>query len=239
MLSIRRGNIFTSECATLVNAVNCVGVMGAGIALEFKFRYPVMFDRYEQQCRSGRLQIGKLWSYRPQPHEGRWSVLNFPTKKHWRHPSREEYLRQGLRNFVETWERRGITSIAFPLLGADRGGLDERRVVELMVGYLYRCELPVEIWRYDASADDDILPSIRARLEGLTDREIVDSGLMRRNQLAAVRRAFSHRGVHSLGQLAGCRGIGEGTLENLLKLRDAGAAGASGGEPGQQEMFGP
>lgn len=76
-------------------------------------------------------------------------VLNFPTKKHWKHPSRIEYIEQGLQKFVETYEERGIKSIAFPLLGCGNGGLDKDTVLKLMVQYLSECNIPVEIYMGD------------------------------------------------------------------------------------------
>ncbi len=84
-LAVIKGNIFTSQCNTLVNTVNCDGVMGAGIALEFKLRMPEMFEQYVRHCKAGRIDIGKLWIDQPPPgtREQRW-VLNFPTKIHWK-----------------------------------------------------------------------------------------------------------------------------------------------------------
>lgn len=85
-MTVTRGDLFGSEAQTLVNAVNCVGVMGKGIALEFKRRFPSMYDDYAQRCRRGEVRPG-----RPHLHRGsdRW-ILNFPTKDDWRRPSRLE-----------------------------------------------------------------------------------------------------------------------------------------------------
>src|SRR5690554_3048314 len=103
------GNIFSSDCQTLVNTINCVGIMGAGIALEYRLRYPEMYDRYVQLCSDSKIDIGKLWIYK----SDRW-ILNFPTKKHWKDPSRIEYLESGLEKFRDTYLNKGITSVAFP-----------------------------------------------------------------------------------------------------------------------------
>ncbi len=96
---VRKGNIFSSRCQTIVNTVNCVGIMGAGIALECRLRYPLMFDQYAKLCADAKLDIGQLWIYRAPE---RW-VLNFPTKKHWRYPSKVEYLHLGLQKFMQTY----------------------------------------------------------------------------------------------------------------------------------------
>ena len=124
------GNIFTSKHQTLVNTVNCVGVMGAGIAQEFKYRYPEMFEKYVTLCKMRQMQIGKLWIYEP-PDQSR-KILNFPTKNDWKHPSKYEYLIKGLERFLETYKEKDVRSIAFPLLGAQNGGLDPERVKSLM-----------------------------------------------------------------------------------------------------------
>jgi O-acetyl-ADP-ribose deacetylase (regulator of RNase III) len=120
--------------------------MGAGLALEFKARYPGMFRQYRVLCQCKKLDIGTLWIYRT---DERW-VMNFPTKKHWRNPSREEYLHAGLKKFRETYRAEGITSIAFPLLGARNGGLAPDHSLEIMTEYLKDCTIPVEIYRFAA-----------------------------------------------------------------------------------------
>lgn len=116
--NIKTGNIFASQSQTLVNTVNCDGVMGAGIALEFKLRLPEMFDRYAEHCRARRINIGSLWLYKPpaESREQRWA-LNFPTKRHWKYPSKVEYLEAGLEKFLESYQQKGIQSIAFPCWG--------------------------------------------------------------------------------------------------------------------------
>ena len=147
MVKIERGKtIFESTAQTLVNTINCVGVMGKGLALEFKNRYPAMFDKYKSFCDKGVFKPGVLWIYKAD--DGKW-VLNFPTKIDWRNPSKIEYLEEGLKKFVEIWKEKGITSIAFPLLGCTNGGLDPDVVIPLMEKYLNKCEgLDVTIY-YD------------------------------------------------------------------------------------------
>ena len=136
--------LFESSARVLVNTVNTVGVMGKGVALEFKKRFPEMHRLYRGHCKSGRLRIGKLWLYRTL---GRW-VLNFPTKAHWRNPSKIEYIRAGLTKFVTTYQDRGIDSISFPLLGCGNGGLDfDTQVRPLMERYLRSLPIPVYIHR--------------------------------------------------------------------------------------------
>ncbi|MBN1865787.1 macro domain-containing protein [Candidatus Sumerlaeota bacterium] len=149
-LKVVRGDIFSSQCQTLVNTVNCVGVMGAGLAHEFKRRYPGMFREYRQLCSMGKLEIGTLWIFRA---NDRW-VLNFPTKQHWRQRSREEYLHSGLKVFMEIYRLETIESIAFPLLGAQLGGLAPQRSWEIMESYLAHCTIPVEVYVHDVCPFD-------------------------------------------------------------------------------------
>lgn len=136
------GNIFDSNAQTLVNTVNCMGVMGKGLALQFKKRYPDMFVAYKKLCENQLLDIGKLWLYKT---ERRW-VLNFPTKYDWRLPSKERYLEQGLEKFLQSYKQRGIESIAFPLLGANNGGITPEVSLQIMSHYLQYCEIPVTIY---------------------------------------------------------------------------------------------
>lgn len=146
------GNLFQSPAKVLVNTVNTVGVMGKGVAYDFKRLFPEMFEQYRDLCERGQLQIGKLWLYKS---PNKW-VLNFPTKKHWRSPSRIEYIEAGLKKFVDSYADMGIHSIAFPPPGCGHGGLDfETQVQPLMEKYLRN--LPIEVFIYP-DRDDPFVP---------------------------------------------------------------------------------
>lgn len=136
------GDIFESDAQTIVNTVNCLGVMGKGLALRFKNEYPDMFDAYRDICEQRLLDIGKLWLYKT---DERW-VLNFPTKYDWRLPTKEQYLELGLQKFLNTYKRKDIRSIAFPLLGANNGNLDPDVSLAIMKRYLVQCDIPVFIY---------------------------------------------------------------------------------------------
>ena len=149
-------DLFASPAQTLVNTVNTVGVMGKGIAKDFKTIYPEMFSRYQELCEKGQFQIGQLWPYRT-PHK---LVLNFPTKKHWRSPSRPEYIEAGLKTFAEKYHLYGVTSISFPLLGCGNGELDwESQVQPLMEQYLGK--LPIDIYIHLQNKQDPYTPEHR------------------------------------------------------------------------------
>jgi len=140
------GNIFESPAKTLVNTVNTAGAMGKGLALSFKRLFPDMFKKYQLLCESGKLIVGRLWLYQT---THKW-VLNFPTKKHWRYPSRIEYVEAGLRSFVDNYERARIFSIAFPKLGCGNGELNWSDVKPLMERYLKK--LPIDVYVYEGNS---------------------------------------------------------------------------------------
>ena len=213
-VNVLTGNIFTSRCQTLVNTVNCAGVMGAGLALECRLRWPVMFEKYVQLCEDGAMQVGRLWLYR-EPE--RW-LLNFPTKKHWRQPSHESYLRQGLEKFMQTYQERGIQSIAFPLLGAQHGGLDPQRVLKLMLTTLENCDIPVEIYHYDANAPDELYEQFKRVLEDCDDAAIADATGIQAHRIKLLREATASPRIRQLNQLAAYPGIGDKTLERAFAL---------------------
>ena len=134
-------SLFDSPCKVLVNTVNTVGVMGKGIAKEFKDIYPDMFSKYQSLCERGQIDIGDLWIYTT-PHK---RVLNFPTKKHWRSPSKPEYVEAGLQKFARIYQEAGMAYVSFPMLGCGNGELDwEDQVKPLMERYLR--PLPIEIF---------------------------------------------------------------------------------------------
>ncbi len=142
MIEYIEGNIFDSPAQVIVNTVNTVGVMGKGIALEFKNRYPQMFEKYKTACEKHMLTIGKLMLVSAPDH----MLLLFPTKENWRYPSKLSYIEQGLKRFCDNYAQRGITSIAFPKLGCGNGELDWNEVRPLMERYLK--DLPIDIYIY-------------------------------------------------------------------------------------------
>lgn len=135
-------NIFESPAQVLVNTVNTVGVMGKGIAKQYKQLYPEMFKEYQRYCEKQLLDIGKLWIYKT---PNKW-ILNFPTKKHWRNKSEIEYIEKGLQKFVDTYKEKGIRSISFPPLGCGNGGLDwDNEVKPIMEKYLKSLDIDIFI----------------------------------------------------------------------------------------------
>jgi len=143
MVKVLTGNLFESKAQTLVNTVNCVGVMGKGIALEFKQRFPDMFKDYLAQCGRGEVRLGKPYLYKSQTQP--W-ILNFPTKDHWRSVSRLEDIIRGLEYLAAHYKEWGITSLAVPPLGCGNGQLEWCVVGPTLYRYLSRLDIPVELY---------------------------------------------------------------------------------------------
>jgi O-acetyl-ADP-ribose deacetylase (regulator of RNase III) len=117
------GNLLDADVEALVNTVNTVGVMGKGLALQFKRRFPSNYEAYTGACRRGEVQVGRMLVVETVRHTAPRFIINFPTKKHWRDPSRIEYVRAGLIALVNEVRTRDIRSIAIPPLGCGNGGL--------------------------------------------------------------------------------------------------------------------
>jgi len=128
MIELTQGDILKADAEALVNAVNCIGVMGKGIALQFKKAYPGNFDAYHKACNAGEVQPGRMFIFDLNSMLNPKYVINFPTKRHWRADSRYEDIESGLNALVAEVQRRGIQSIAIPPLGCGLGGLDWNKV---------------------------------------------------------------------------------------------------------------
>ena len=137
------GDLFSSRAQTLVNTVNCVGVMGKGVALEFKRRWPAMFEDYHARCDRQQVRLGEPYLYRDLSGV---AIVNFPTKGHWRSPSRVADIAAGLDYLAAHLEPWGIQSLALPPLGCGNGGLEWAEVGPLIFSKLR--DLPVDIEVY-------------------------------------------------------------------------------------------
>ena len=217
MIEIKKGNIFTTQCQTIVNTVNCVGIMGAGIAYEFKLRYPDMFSKYQSFCHDGQIDIGNLWVYQQdKANHSLQKVLNFPTKRHWKDPSKIEYLEAGLQKFVSTYKQKNISSIAFPLLGASKGGITEKASLAVMQRYLELCDIPVEIWYFDPQAKDDLFEDFKVRFRAMDNLTIKAKTGLRADMVVKVKLGLEQADINSLSGLAQVKGIGKVTLEKAF-----------------------
>ena len=142
MIRYVKGNIFNSQMETIVNPVNCVGVMGKGLALEFKTRYPALFLSYKSACARKLIIPGRVYVSRQQDKK----VLLFPTKDHWTDPSKYEYIDSGLSYFAKNYKDLNIQSCAFPRIGCGLGGLDWEKVKALLEKHLGDLDIEIEVY---------------------------------------------------------------------------------------------
>jgi uncharacterized protein YwgA/O-acetyl-ADP-ribose deacetylase (regulator of RNase III) len=160
MIRTRVSNIFESEMQTLVNTVNCVGVMGKGLALEFKKHFPDMYEDYVVRCNAKQVRLGEPYLYRRLLPP--W-ILNFPTKDHWRSVSRLSDIIAGLEYLERHYHEWEITSLAVPALGCSNGQLEWRVVGPTLYRYLSRFDIPVELYAPYGTPEEEIEASFLAQ----------------------------------------------------------------------------
>ena len=150
MIQFLKGNILESNAMALVNTVNLMGIMGKGIALQFKKQFPENYKLYQKACKEGTIGIGKLFVTQEKTMFGIKTIINFPTKTDWRKPSEYSYIEEGLDDLVRVIDDCQIESIAIPPLGAGNGGLNW----EIVKGIIERklSTLSIQIFVYEPTA---------------------------------------------------------------------------------------
>ncbi len=144
MIHYIKGNLFESEAEALVNTVNTVGVMGKGIALQFKNMFPSNFKIYSNACKNKELKVGQLLvTEEATLLAGEKIIINFPTKTNWRLPSEYKYIEDGLVKLTTVIKEKNIKSIAIPPLGTGNGGLNWNKVKQILENHLsnVNCEI--------------------------------------------------------------------------------------------------
>ncbi len=155
-----KGNLLESKAHALVNTVNTVGVMGKGIALQFKEAFPQNFKEYAVACKAGTFNIGDLLVVKERTLEGERIIINFPTKIEWFRKSQYEYIEAGLKELAKVIETYGIKSIAIPPLGCGNGGLSWEKVKPLMEQYLgHLTNIDIQIFE----PNDDVKQILKAQ----------------------------------------------------------------------------
>lgn len=147
------GDLFASHAQTLVNTVNCVGVMGKGVALDFKKRFPANFSDYALRCERKQVRPGKPYPF--EDPSGKL-IVNFPTKNHWRSPARVADIETGLDHLVKHWEQWGVKSLALPPLGCGNGGLEWAEVGPLIYRKLHSLPIDVEVYAPFGTAKSEL-----------------------------------------------------------------------------------
>lgn len=178
MIEFRHDNLLEVDAEALVNTVNTVGVMGKGIALQFKKKFPENFKAYERAYKNEELEIGKMFTVSLQLTNPRY-IINFPTKNHWREKSRVEYIRAGLEDLLHEIERLDIRSIAIPPLGCGNGGLDWESEVRPLIEAAFARIPEVQVYAYEPStAFDPVVISTEGPRPDLTPARAVMLRLM-------------------------------------------------------------
>ena len=169
MIHYVTGNLLAASDEALINTVNTVGVMGKGIALQFKDRYPYNFQVYQQACKEGSIFPGKLLVTRDSnlSTDSKW-IINFPTKKDWKHRSKYEYIEEGMKDLVRVLDQYRIKSIAIPPLGCGNGGLDWSKVKELMEKYLGELNVDIHIYQPNEAVSELLKQETNCREAKLT-----------------------------------------------------------------------
>jgi len=147
MIKFLSGNLLESNAYALVNTVNTVGVMGKGIALQFKNEFPHNYIIYREACLKNKLNIGQLLTVADSSLLlGERLIINFPTKTHWRLPSEYSYIEKGLQALVKFLTENEIKSLALPALGCGNGGLDWVHVKEMICQHLEPLDTAIEVY---------------------------------------------------------------------------------------------
>lgn len=160
MIKILVGDLFESKCQTIVNTVNTVGIMGKGIALEFKKHFPDMFEDYVKRCAEGKVRLGEPYLYKRLTPP--W-ILNFPTKGHWRSVSNLADVVRGLiylENHCREW---GIKSIALPPLGCGHGQLEWKIIGPTLYRHMIKLDIPVELYAPHGTPPEELTPEFLSR----------------------------------------------------------------------------
>ena len=186
MIRYTTGDLFEAQTEAIVNTVNTMGVMGKGIALQFKQRFPENYESYRAACKAGALKVGELLVTENRELYFKY-IINFPTKTHWRYPSKYEYIEDGLDVLVSEVKKLGIKSIAMPPLGAGNGKLDWNKVKPIIEKHLAELK-DVDIIIYEPqavfeerdnkhSSTSRLTPARVMLLQAFNEYDMVDSSL--------------------------------------------------------------
>ncbi|MBM7578532.1 type II toxin-antitoxin system antitoxin DNA ADP-ribosyl glycohydrolase DarG [Jeotgalibacillus terrae] len=167
MIIFKSGNLLEDSAEAYVNTVNTVGVMGKGIALQFKQAFPQVYKEYEKDCRKGLVQTGHMHVVKLDGLTNPKYVINFPTKQHWKSPSKIEYIQSGLIDLIRVIQELNIRSIALPPLGCGNGGLDWKKVLPEIEAAFNNTNVEVHLYAPEGAPEPDQL-TIRTKKPKMT-----------------------------------------------------------------------
>lgn len=193
MIREEHGNLLRADADALVNTVNTVGVMGKGIALQFRRAYPDMFEAYTKAAEAGDIRIGKVFVWSTGAMTGPRFILNFPTKRHWRSSSRLPDIAAGLDDLIEVIHRHDIRSVAIPPLGCGNGGLDWADVAPLIWRTLEPIAGKTDLWIYP--------PEGAPPAAEMTNRTAVPAMTTARAAVLKLLQSYEEAAMHSATQV--------------------------------------
>lgn len=208
------GNIFNSKANALVNTVNCVGFMGKGIALEFRRRYPNMFEEYKKICQKHQLKPGQILPYRKQTP---W-ILNFAIKDDWKYPSKIEWIESCLDKFVKNYQVMRIKSVALPWMGAMNGGIPLEQIKTVTRNYLSNLpDISVEVYDFDKTAVEPLFMKLKdiAQIPDLDLQELSKISTIQFRYFDKIIKTVRQEEVKSLPLLIESGIIGKTNIEKL------------------------
>jgi uncharacterized protein YwgA/O-acetyl-ADP-ribose deacetylase (regulator of RNase III) len=173
MIKVLIGNLFESKAQTWVNTVNCVGVMGKGVALEFKNRFPDMYEDYMARCKRGEVKLGRPYLFKRLVPP--W-ILNFPTKEHWRSVANLAKIVEGLEYLLKHYKTWGIESLAVPPLGCGQGQLEWKIVGPTLYRVLNRMDIQVELYAPYGTPHEELRPEFLGEKERSVEKDEISRG---------------------------------------------------------------
>lgn len=211
MLIYKKGTVFNTPAKTIVNTVNTVGVMGAGLALEFKLRYPEMHKDYKNRCENNVVEVGRPYLYKLD--DSLW-ILNFPTKKHWRYGSNLDWIQSGLEYFTNNYKKVDIESIAFPKLGTNNGGLKWQDVKSLMENHLSDLDIDVYICLNEKKEAEGTEKKMLDLINKASSKELIDKVGLSNNQTDII---IKNQPIERFWHINNFKGIGKKSYSKVFK----------------------
>ena len=210
MIKYLKGTVFNSNAKAIVNTVNCDGFMGAGLAHEYKLRYPDLYEKYKNDIENGLVKIGKVNFHKI---KNDLIIINFPTKNNFKYPSRLSWIEEGLLDFCSTYKSNDITSIAFPKLGTSNGGLDWNEVKKIMERYLSELDIEVYVCLDENQQAEGIEKIMVDNFNNCNLTELLDKIRINERQLSILTQA---RPINRFYEIKNLESIGLKTYEKLF-----------------------
>ena len=211
MINYYQGTVFNTSAKTIVNTVNCVGVMGAGIALEFKLRFPEMYKDYKKKCDKNLVRIGRPYIY---SHSDDLWILNFPTKKHWKNKSKIDWIEAGLKYFSKNYSDVKMESVAFPKLGTNNGGLDWDEVNGLMEQYLSDLNIEIYICLNEKNKAEGIEKEMIDLINESNNEDLIKKVGLNAKQAKTI---IYHKPIRRFWHINKLNGIGKKSYEKIFR----------------------